>query len=215
VTHEDIVYDRRVRLIEYAARFGNVAEACRVFGVSRSSYYEWFMRTEKYSVSALLPKDRRKPHQSSHRYRPIDWTSSARSDSLSCLSSPSRTRRTITHQLPSVPSLIPSSRADLKRSADRSPRPAARPLLEVRIELPIVPRHRRSSPQRRCLHATRGTQWTCFLITLRSSVSSQGLKVFTRSRTARLNAVPHRVVVADAGGRQGAAAIDRARLLCG
>jgi hypothetical protein len=33
VTHENVVYDRRVRLIEYAARIGNVAEACRVFGV--------------------------------------------------------------------------------------------------------------------------------------------------------------------------------------
>jgi hypothetical protein len=27
VTHEDIVYDRRVRLIEHAARINNVAEA--------------------------------------------------------------------------------------------------------------------------------------------------------------------------------------------
>lgn len=35
MTHEDIVYDRRVRLIEYAAKIGNLAEACRVFGVSR------------------------------------------------------------------------------------------------------------------------------------------------------------------------------------
>jgi len=38
VTHEDIVYDRRVRLIEYAAKIDNVAEACRVFGVSRKTY---------------------------------------------------------------------------------------------------------------------------------------------------------------------------------
>jgi hypothetical protein len=37
VTHEDIVYDRRVRLIEHAAKIGNVAEACRVFGVSRKT----------------------------------------------------------------------------------------------------------------------------------------------------------------------------------
>ena len=34
MTHEDIVYDRRVRLIEHAARINNVSEACRVFGVS-------------------------------------------------------------------------------------------------------------------------------------------------------------------------------------
>jgi len=63
VTHEDIVYDRRVRLIEHAAKIGNVAEACRVFGVSRNTYYQWLAKAEKYGLSALLPKDRRTPHQ--------------------------------------------------------------------------------------------------------------------------------------------------------
>jgi len=63
VTHEDIVYDRRVRLINYAAEIGNVAEACRVFGVSRKTYYEWVKRAGQYGLSALLPKDRRAPHQ--------------------------------------------------------------------------------------------------------------------------------------------------------
>jgi transposase InsO family protein len=63
VTHKDIVYDRRIRLIGYAAKIGNVAEACRVFGVSRNTYYDWVNKAEKYGLSALLPKDRRKPHQ--------------------------------------------------------------------------------------------------------------------------------------------------------
>jgi len=63
VTHEDIVYDRRVRLIEHAAKIGNVAEACRVFGVSRNTYYQWLGKAEQYGLSALLPKERRKPHQ--------------------------------------------------------------------------------------------------------------------------------------------------------
>ena len=63
MTHEDIVYDRRVRVIEHAAKIGNVTEACRVFGVSRNTYYEWINKAEKYGLSALLPKERRKPHQ--------------------------------------------------------------------------------------------------------------------------------------------------------
>lgn len=63
MTHEDIVYDRRVRLIEHAAKIGNVAEACRVFGVSRNTYYEWVKKAEQYGLSALLPKERRAPHQ--------------------------------------------------------------------------------------------------------------------------------------------------------
>ena len=34
MTHEDIVYDRRVRLIEYAARHGNVAAATSTGGMT-------------------------------------------------------------------------------------------------------------------------------------------------------------------------------------
>jgi len=63
VTHEDIVYDRRVRLINHAAEIGNVTEACRVFGVSRKTYYEWVKKARAYGLSALLPRERRKPHQ--------------------------------------------------------------------------------------------------------------------------------------------------------
>ncbi len=55
MTHEDIVYDGRVRVIEYAARIGNVTQACRVFGVSRTSYYQWLTLAEQYGLSALLP----------------------------------------------------------------------------------------------------------------------------------------------------------------
>ncbi|MEO7423342.1 MAG: helix-turn-helix domain-containing protein [Ornithinibacter sp.] len=57
------MYDRRVRLIEHAAKIGNVSEACRVFGVSRKTYYEWINKAEQYGLSALLPRDRRMPHQ--------------------------------------------------------------------------------------------------------------------------------------------------------
>lgn len=63
MTHEDIVYDRRVRVIEHAAKINNVAEACRVFGVSRKTYYEWVNKAEQYGLSALLPRERRRPHQ--------------------------------------------------------------------------------------------------------------------------------------------------------
>ncbi|MGE9783437.1 helix-turn-helix domain-containing protein [Janibacter sp. G368] len=61
MTHEDIVYDRRVRVIEYAAKIGNVSEACRVFGVSRKSFYEWINKAEQYGLSALLPRQREAP----------------------------------------------------------------------------------------------------------------------------------------------------------
>lgn len=63
MTHEDIVYDRRVRLINYAAEIGNVSQACRVFGESRKTYYKWLKQAELYGLSALLPRERRRPHQ--------------------------------------------------------------------------------------------------------------------------------------------------------
>jgi len=33
------------------------------FGVSRNTYYEWINKAELYGLSALLPKERCKPHQ--------------------------------------------------------------------------------------------------------------------------------------------------------
>ncbi|MBE1610032.1 DDE-type integrase/transposase/recombinase [Actinopolymorpha pittospori] len=51
-----------MRLIEYAAQVG-VAQACRVFGVSRQTYYRWVRRAEQYGLAALMPKPRRSPLQ--------------------------------------------------------------------------------------------------------------------------------------------------------
>jgi transposase InsO family protein len=60
VTPADIIYRRRVRVIERAVEVG-VARACREAGVSRTSYYRWCRRATRYGLSALLPKDRRPP----------------------------------------------------------------------------------------------------------------------------------------------------------
>jgi hypothetical protein len=46
VTPAHIIHGRRVRLIEYAAQVG-VAQACRVLGVSRQTYYRWVRRAEQ------------------------------------------------------------------------------------------------------------------------------------------------------------------------
>ena len=39
----------------------NVAESCRAFGISRTRYYEWKNRAERYGLDALMPKQRRAP----------------------------------------------------------------------------------------------------------------------------------------------------------
>ena len=54
MSHEDIMYDRSVRPLDHAAKLGNVAEACCVFGISRNTYYDWINRAKTYDVSTLL-----------------------------------------------------------------------------------------------------------------------------------------------------------------
>src|SRR5579862_4176828 len=61
VTPDQIIAHRRRRLLELAAELGNVTEACRQLGVSRTRYYEWKRLAECYGLDALTPKARRRP----------------------------------------------------------------------------------------------------------------------------------------------------------
>ena len=61
MTPSEIIYQRRLAVLAYAERCGNVAETCRVFGVSRTRYYEWKNRADRYGLEALMPKGRRTP----------------------------------------------------------------------------------------------------------------------------------------------------------
>ena len=61
MTPAEIIYQRRIAVLDYAVRVGNVAEACRVFGISRTRYYEWKNVADRYGLDALMPKERRAP----------------------------------------------------------------------------------------------------------------------------------------------------------
>jgi len=61
VTPAEIIYQRRIAVLEHAQRTGNVAETCRVFGISRTRYYSWKKRADAYGLAALMPKERRAP----------------------------------------------------------------------------------------------------------------------------------------------------------
>ncbi len=37
----EIIYHRRLRVLEHAERTGSVAATRRVFGISRKTFYEW------------------------------------------------------------------------------------------------------------------------------------------------------------------------------
>lgn len=60
-TSSDIIYHRRVRLLELAAELGNISAACRQMGISRTRYYEWRRLADRSGLEALRPKDRRRP----------------------------------------------------------------------------------------------------------------------------------------------------------
>lgn len=63
MTVDDVIYQRRARVLSLAAELGNVAEACRLVGVSRKSFYQWRRAAAAYGLEALRPRDRRRPRQ--------------------------------------------------------------------------------------------------------------------------------------------------------
>jgi len=63
VTVDDVIYQRRVRVLTLAAELGNVSEACRLIGVSRKSFYQWKKLADCYGLEALRPRERRRPRQ--------------------------------------------------------------------------------------------------------------------------------------------------------
>ena len=62
-TPTDIIFARRVRLLELADELGNVSLACRQMGISRTRYYQWRRLADAYGLEALMPKHRRRPQQ--------------------------------------------------------------------------------------------------------------------------------------------------------
>jgi transposase InsO family protein len=64
MTPNEIIAHRRRRLLALADELGNVAEACRQMGVSRTRYYEWKRQAQMYGLEALTPKPRRRPQLS-------------------------------------------------------------------------------------------------------------------------------------------------------
>jgi transposase InsO family protein len=60
MTNDDRLLGYRLQLFDYAART-SVAEACRTFGVHRSTYYGWKKRIERHGLEVLRPRERRRP----------------------------------------------------------------------------------------------------------------------------------------------------------
>jgi transposase InsO family protein len=61
MTHDDVLFGYRLRLFTLAEELGNVSEACRQMGVSRSTYYAWKPKLERYGLDGLRVRERRRP----------------------------------------------------------------------------------------------------------------------------------------------------------
>lgn len=71
MTNDDRLFGYRLRLFDYAART-SVTEACRVFGVHRSTYYVWRRRIERHGLEILRPRERRLPRMPNQLSRLVE-----------------------------------------------------------------------------------------------------------------------------------------------
>lgn len=60
MTNDDRLFGYRLQLFDLARRT-SVSEACRTFGVHRSTYYAWKRRVERHGTEILRPRERRPP----------------------------------------------------------------------------------------------------------------------------------------------------------
>jgi transposase InsO family protein len=56
MTLEDSIHTQRLRVLREAQRLGNVSEACRRQGLSRTVFYRWRRRLEQYGPDGVHPK---------------------------------------------------------------------------------------------------------------------------------------------------------------
>jgi len=60
MTQDDVLFGYRLQLFDLAART-TVTNACRTFGVHRSTYYRWKSQVDRQGLEMLRPRERRRP----------------------------------------------------------------------------------------------------------------------------------------------------------
>jgi transposase InsO family protein len=60
MSEDDVLFGYRLQLLDYAGRT-SVSEACRTFGVHRSTFYRWKRMIERHGLGILRPRERRAP----------------------------------------------------------------------------------------------------------------------------------------------------------
>ena len=60
MSQDDVLFGYRLQLFDCAAR-NSVSEACRLFGIHRSTYYRWKAQVDRHGLEVLRPRERRRP----------------------------------------------------------------------------------------------------------------------------------------------------------
>ena len=60
MSEDDVLFGYRLQLFDYAGRT-SVSEACRTFGVHRSTFYRWKRLLDRHGLEVLRPRERRRP----------------------------------------------------------------------------------------------------------------------------------------------------------
>lgn len=61
VIDSDLLFHFRLRVLDVAREYGSVSEACRLFGIHRSTFYRWKGQVERSGLEMLRPRERRAP----------------------------------------------------------------------------------------------------------------------------------------------------------
>jgi transposase len=60
MSQDDVLFGYRLQLFDLAGRT-SVSNACRTFGVHRSTYYRWKAQVDRHGLEVLRPRERRRP----------------------------------------------------------------------------------------------------------------------------------------------------------
>ncbi len=60
MTKDDALFGYRLQVFALAGQT-TVAEACRTFGIHRSTFYRWKSQVERHGLEMLRPRERRRP----------------------------------------------------------------------------------------------------------------------------------------------------------
>ncbi len=60
MSQDDVLFGYRLQLFDLAGRIG-VSQACRSFGIHRSTYYRWKAQVDRHGLEMLRPRERRRP----------------------------------------------------------------------------------------------------------------------------------------------------------